>query len=157
MFLALGSNLGDRVANLRGAVRRLEEASVAIERRSSIWETEPVPAGQPPFLNAAVRARTELDPGALLVLTKAIEQALGRRPGPRWGPRPIDVDILLFGDVRVAEPGLDVPHPRLAERAFVLAPLAEVTPAPLPVLGARALDLLARLPPGGLRRTGEPL
>lgn len=157
VFLALGSNLGDRVGNLRAAVQRMEERGLTVERRSSIWETEPVPPGQPAFLNAAIAVRTELDPLALLTLVKAIEGELGRRPGPRWGPRPIDVDMLFFGDERIAEPGLDVPHPRLAGRSFVLAPLAEITNEPLPVLGVRALDLLAELPRGGLSRTGDAL
>lgn len=157
VFLALGSNLGDRVGNLRAAVLRMEERGLTVGARSSIWETKPLPPGQPAFLNAAIEVRTELDPLTLLTLVKAIEGELGRRPGPRWGPRPIDVDVLFFGDERIAEPGLDVPHTRLADRSFVLAPLAEITNEPLPVLGVRALDLLAELPRGGLSRTGDAL
>ena len=143
-YLALGSNLGDRLANLRTAVASLEERGIAVTARSSVWETPPVPAGQSPFLNAVVAAETALDSPSLLRELKAIEHALGRRPGPHWGPRPIDLDILFYGDERIETPELTVPHPRIAERAFVLAPLADITGGALPVLGDSALDLLER-------------
>lgn len=142
VYLALGSNLGDRLANLRAAVAALGECGIAVTARSSVWETPPVPAAQPPFLNAAVVAETVLDPLSLLRELKAIEHALGRRPGPHWGPRPIDLDILFYGDRRIETPELTVPHPRVAERAFVLAPLADITRGALPCLGESALDLL---------------
>ncbi|WP_322796056.1 2-amino-4-hydroxy-6-hydroxymethyldihydropteridine diphosphokinase, partial [Tepidiforma sp.] len=96
------------------------------------------------FLNAAVLAETDLPPHDLLALLKRIEHDLGRRPGRRWGPRPIDLDILFYGDLRLDAEDLTIPHPRIAERAFVLAPLAEVLPGPLPVLGQTAADLLAQ-------------
>lgn len=144
VYLALGSNLGDRLANLRAAVAAIEERGIVVAARSAVWETPPVPAGQPPFLNAAVAAETSIDAPSLLRELKAIEHALGRRPGPRWGPRPIDLDILFYGDGRIDSPDLVVPHPRIAERAFVLAPLSDIARGPLPVLGESALDLLAR-------------
>ena len=150
--IALGSNLGDRLSNLRAAIAALEAAGIAVVRRSFAWETPPVPADQPPFLNAAVLAETDLPPAALLAELKAIEHALGRRPGRRWGPRPIDLDILFYGELRLEAPELTIPHPRIAERAFVLAPLAEILEGPLPVLGASALELLERTGLQGARR-----
>src|SRR6185437_15685660 len=113
----------DRAANLRAAISLMDEAGISTRRRSSIWETEPVPADQPSFLNAVVAAETNFEPGALLAQLKRIEHELGRRPERRWGPRPIDLDILFYGDTALETPTLTVPHPRIAERAFVLAPL----------------------------------
>jgi 2-amino-4-hydroxy-6-hydroxymethyldihydropteridine diphosphokinase len=154
VYIALGSNLGDRLANLRAAVAALEERGVAVTARSAVWETPPVPAGQPPFLNAAVAAETSLEPAALLRELKAIEHALGRRPGPRWGPRPIDLDILFFGDERIDTPALTVPHPRIAGRAFVLAPLSDIAHGPLPVLGRSPAELLRAIGLQGATRQG---
>ncbi|MGH2608931.1 MAG: 2-amino-4-hydroxy-6-hydroxymethyldihydropteridine diphosphokinase, partial [Tepidiformaceae bacterium] len=150
-------NLGDRLANLRAAVRLLPERGVSVTRTSSVWETAPIPADQPPYLNAAVAAETDLSPAKLLAALKAIEHELGRRPARRWGPRPIDLDILFYGDERVSTPGLTIPHERIAERAFVLAPLSEVWPGELPVLGVNAVELLAQVDQSGLTRTGQPL
>ena len=152
--LALGSNLGDRLANLRAALALLEERGLRAVAVSSVWETAPVPADQPPYLNAAVVVDTGLDPPALLATLKEIERLLGRRPGRRWGPRPIDLDILFYDGLRVETPDLVIPHPRVAERGFVLAPLAEVLPGPLPILGRTALELLAGIGAEGLSRTG---
>ncbi len=132
VYLGLGSNMGHREANLRMALGRLEPL-VRIEAVSSLYETAPVGVeAQPPFLNAVARATTGLRPHALLRLVKAIEEEIGRRPGPVWGPRPIDIDILLMGEQVVATDDLAVPHPRLAERGFVLAPLAELAPGLTP-------------------------
>ncbi|MEX0783374.1 MAG: 2-amino-4-hydroxy-6-hydroxymethyldihydropteridine diphosphokinase [Dehalococcoidia bacterium] len=155
VLIALGSNLGDRLANLRAAVALLPDHGVLVTRTSSVWETAPVPADQPPFLNAALRAETELVPAELLAALKSIEHALGRRPSRRWGPRPIDLDILFYGDDRLSTPDLTIPHPLVADRAFVLAPLAEVWPDRLPLLGASAVELLARMDQSGLSRTGQ--
>jgi len=155
VVLALGSNLGDRLGNLRAALGQLETAGVAVSAVSSAWETAPVPAGQPPFLNAALVAETDLAPEALLDLAKAVERALGRRPSRRWGPRTIDVDILFHGDGSFRSERLTIPHPLIAERSFVLAPLAEVLPGPLPVLGRSALELLEKTGTEGLRRLGR--
>jgi 2-amino-4-hydroxy-6-hydroxymethyldihydropteridine diphosphokinase len=152
--IALGSNLGDRLGNLRAAAREMEARGAIVLRRSGIWETAPVPSDQPAYLNAAVTAETDSAPLELLATLKAIEHAFGRRPERRWGPRPIDLDILLYGDQRVDLPGLQLPHPRLLERAFVLAPLSDVWPGALPVLGVRTLDALAATGLDGARRVG---
>lgn len=152
VYIALGSNLGDRLANLRAAVAALDERGIAVTARSSVWETPPVPVDQPPFLNAAVAVETSLEPAALLRELKAIEHALGRRTGPRWGPRPIDLDILFYGDERFETPELTVPHPRIAERAFVLAPLSDITRGPLPVLGHSPVELLEAIGLQGANR-----
>lgn len=155
--LALGSNLGDRRGNLQAALDSLREGGVTITAVSSTWETPPIPADQPPFLNIAVAAETDLPPVELLALAKKIEVSEGRRPARHWGPRTCDIDILFYGDQVITTPKLTVPHPRLSGRAFVLAPLAEVLTGPLPVLGVRALSLLAVTDATGLRRTGVQL
>ena len=132
-YIALGSNLGDRRAMIARAIRRVDQhAGIAVERVSSIIETEPVgPPGQGPYMNAAVRVRTGLDPRGLLEALLAIEIELGRdrsADSVRWGARVIDLDLLVFGQLVIDEPGLRVPHPRLHERVFVLIPLAEIAP-----------------------------
>jgi 2-amino-4-hydroxy-6-hydroxymethyldihydropteridine diphosphokinase len=131
-YIGLGANLGDREATLRRALELLEaEPGVEVTAVSAFRDTAPVGIlDQPRFLNAAARIETTLRPRELLDRLLAIEQALGRtRTGPRFGPRTIDLDLLLYGDSTLAEPGLTVPHPRLHERAFVLGPLAELDPA----------------------------
>jgi 2-amino-4-hydroxy-6-hydroxymethyldihydropteridine diphosphokinase len=130
-FVGLGSNLGDRQRMLWSAVHMLTfNPDVDVVAVSSIRETEPVGLlDQPRFLNAAVAIDTELEPRPLLDLLLAIEGELGRiRGGPRFGPRVVDLDLLLYGDEVVDEPGLTVPHPRLHERRFALEPLAELDP-----------------------------
>src|SRR5262245_22924232 len=132
VYLALGSNLGDRRANLGAAVQRLRE-QVAIEALSSLYETEPAyVTDQPRFLNAALRGRTALAAPALLGFVKQIERELRRAAGQRYGPRSVDIDLLLYGEQTVDAPQLTVPHPRMAERPFVLAPLAEIAPDLIP-------------------------
>jgi 2-amino-4-hydroxy-6-hydroxymethyldihydropteridine diphosphokinase len=125
-FLGLGSNLGDRWAYLRAAVGSLPDV-VAV---SPVYETAPVggPAGQGPYLNLVVELDTDLGPRELLGVARRLEDAAGRVRGERWGPRTLDVDILLVGDLAVEEPDLVVPHPRMWERRFVLAPLADLAP-----------------------------
>lgn len=157
VVLGLGSNLGDRAANLRAAVSLLQERCLSVEQTSSVWETEPVGPPQPAYYNAVIAGETSLTPLELLACTQAIEHILGRRRAERWGPRPIDIDILFYGEERIAEASLTVPHPRIAERAFVLAPLAEVERGPLPGLDATAVELLAATGVAGVRRTGESL
>lgn len=126
VFLGLGSNQGDRHANLLEALRLLG-SEVAITRVSSFYETEPVGyIDQEWFLNAACEATTDKTPRQMLTLANDVEQALGRTREIRWGPRTIDVDILLYDDLVLNEPDLQVPHPRMLERAFVLIPLAEI-------------------------------
>jgi 2-amino-4-hydroxy-6-hydroxymethyldihydropteridine diphosphokinase len=128
-YVGLGTNLGDREALLGQAVELLRER-VDVRAVSSIRETEPWGVvDQPPFLNAAVAVETELTPHELLDLLLELERLLGRtREGPRYGPRTIDLDLLLYGNDMVDEPGLTVPHPRLHERRFALEPLAELDP-----------------------------
>ncbi len=129
VFLSLGSNLGDRRANLEEALRRLEAEGVRVVRRSSWYETDPVGyTDQPAFLNLVVEVRTHLDPHQLLACAQRVEASLGRVRGVRWGPRTVDVDLLLYGSRVLDAAGLTLPHPRLRERAFVLVPLCEVAP-----------------------------
>lgn len=156
-ILALGSNLGDRPANLRAALDLLEELGAIPTRVSAVWDTPPFPPDQPRYLNAVVAVETDLEPEALLAVAKEIEHLLGRRPTGRWRPRPIDIDLLFCGEREVATETLTVPHPRIAERAFVLLPLAEVLEGTLPVLGRSAVDLLEGLDTAGHERTGVRL
>jgi 2-amino-4-hydroxy-6-hydroxymethyldihydropteridine diphosphokinase len=130
-FVGIGSNLGDREGNLRQAVELLSaEDGIDVVVVSEIRETEPVgPVEQGPFLNGAVRIETNLDPRELLERLLAVEQRLGRLRRERWGPRTIDLDLLLYGDNVVNEPGLTVPHPRLHERRFALEPLSDLAPS----------------------------
>jgi len=132
-FIALGSNLGDRAATIRAAVAELGDADgVEVVAVSSLEETDPVGyLDQPRFLNGAAELRTELAPRQLLELLLSVEARFGRdrSAGPRQGPRTLDLDLLLYGSERLAEPGLEVPHPRLHERLFVLRPLAELDPS----------------------------
>jgi 2-amino-4-hydroxy-6-hydroxymethyldihydropteridine diphosphokinase len=129
VYLSLGSNLGDRRANLARAMELLGEAGVRVLRTSSIFETEPMYLEkQPRFFNLAVEAETTLFPRQLLAATRGVERAVGRKPGTRNGPRVIDIDIVLFGKSVVKLPGLAIPHPGMAERRFVLEPLAELAP-----------------------------
>jgi 2-amino-4-hydroxy-6-hydroxymethyldihydropteridine diphosphokinase len=147
-YVGLGSNLGDREQMLRAAVERLEaDPEIDILAVSTFRETDPVGIlDQPRFLNAAVSVETALSPRELLDRLLAIEASLGRsREGPPLGPRTIDLDLLVYGDARVDEPGLNVPHPRLHERRFALEPLAELDPT-LEIPGrGRVEDLLAGL------------
>jgi 2-amino-4-hydroxy-6-hydroxymethyldihydropteridine diphosphokinase len=133
-YLGLGSNQGDRAANLWEATRQLGELhSCAIEQVSRLYETAPVgPQDQPWYLNAALRIETGLSPHELLQAAQGIERSMGRIHGERWGPRIIDIDVLLFGEMRIASAELTIPHPELWKRRFALVPLADVaTSGPL--------------------------
>jgi 2-amino-4-hydroxy-6-hydroxymethyldihydropteridine diphosphokinase len=152
VYLGLGSNLGDRAANLAAAREALARNVLIGIRASSIYETEPwgpVPQGR--YLNQAVGGSTDLTPRALLAKLFEIERVLGRNRARerRFGPRTIDLDILLYNDCAVSEPDLKVPHPRLLERAFVLVPLAEIAPD-VRVKGIAIGDALARLDRSGV-------
>lgn len=128
-LLGLGGNLGDVAATLDTALARLADAGVRVIARSSNWRTPPWgKTDQPAFVNACALVETDLAPRALLDLCLAVETALGRRRAVKWGPRVIDLDILDYDGRAIDEPGLTLPHPHLAERAFVLVPLAEIVP-----------------------------
>lgn len=151
-YIALGSNLGDRRGHLDAGLEALDrEPGITVSAISRFVETEPVgPPGQGPYLNAAARLRTSLAPADLLRAMLAAERDRGRdrSEGERWGPRTLDLDLLLYGDRILEEPGLEVPHPRMHERIFVLGPLAEVGPdAVHPVLGRTVRELLASVGP----------
>jgi 2-amino-4-hydroxy-6-hydroxymethyldihydropteridine diphosphokinase len=148
VYIALGSNVGDREANLREAIRLLTHSGISIVRLSSLYETEPVDyLDQDWFLNAALEAQTELPAAQLLATLRNIESQMGnKKPFPK-GPRLIDLDILLYGDETIATPDLQVPHPRMLQRNFVLVPLAEIAPTLRhPNWLASATDLLAHSP-----------
>ncbi|HZC08061.1 MAG TPA: 2-amino-4-hydroxy-6-hydroxymethyldihydropteridine diphosphokinase [Ktedonobacterales bacterium] len=155
VYLGLGSNLGDRDALLRAALDRLARA-VRVTRVSSVWDTAPLlVTDQPRFHNAVAEGWTRLDPFALLRAIKRIEEELGRVPGPRYGPRPVDIDILLYDTLMLETPELTIPHPQLAVRAFALAPLAEIAPhAWHPALQRDAQTLVAQAPPADVHRLG---
>ena len=155
VYLGLGSNLGDRAANIARGLELLRRVSkdTAV---SSIYETTPQGfQSQPPFLNAACRIWTRLDPYQLMAMLRDMETALGQRRAFANAPRTLDIDILLYGRVVLESPGLTIPHPRMAERAFVLMPLAEIAPAVVhPVLKETVRSMLARVstPLAGVRR-----
>jgi len=129
-YLELGSNLGERFEHLRAGVSALAAAEgVRMVRVSGVYSSEPVGLSeQPEFLNIVVEIETELEPRRLLSLAREIEAGRGRERKERWGPRTLDVDILLYGDLELADPELTIPHPRMAERRFVLEPLCEIAP-----------------------------
>ncbi len=153
VYLGLGSNLGEREDHLRQAVRRLaEHPQLRLTGISSVYETDPVGVlDQPPFLNLVVRLDTEAGPRELLALCQAVEDALGRVRKERWGPRVIDIDILLYGDLRIQEPDLVIPHPEMHGRAFVLVPLGELEPAVRGPEGERVVADLMNLDASGVR------
>jgi 2-amino-4-hydroxy-6-hydroxymethyldihydropteridine diphosphokinase len=141
-YLGLGSNLGDRLEHLRDAIPLLARRGVKPLRSSRVYETEPVGGPrQPDYLNAVLEVETSLVPRALLKTCLEVEADLGRTRGERWGPRVIDIDVLTYGREEIAEPGLEIPHPRMHQRAFVLVPLLELDPNPPLPGGRRVGDL----------------
>jgi 2-amino-4-hydroxy-6-hydroxymethyldihydropteridine diphosphokinase len=154
-LLALGGNVGDVRSTFDRAISMLcESGDTRLVARSSDYATPPWGVTtQPPFVNLCIAVETNLGPQALLARAQAIEQAFGRRRAaePRWGPRPIDIDILAYDDLTLDTPGLTLPHPRLLERAFVLVPLAEIAPDRV-IAGRRVRDALAGLDTTGIRR-----
>jgi 2-amino-4-hydroxy-6-hydroxymethyldihydropteridine diphosphokinase len=155
VYLGLGSNLGDRRAHLLWALDALR-ASVVIDQVSSVYDTAPLlVTDQPRFYNIVCAGRTELAPLPLLHALKAIERGAGRVEGPRYGPRPLDIDILLYDDLLLSLPELIIPHPGIAERAFVLEPLAEIAPGlHHPALGMPVAALLRGIDRVGVERLG---
>lgn len=153
-FVGLGSNLGDREGQIRRAIQILASSpGVSDVQVSSLYETAPVGyLEQPPFLNAAVGFRTTLGPIQLLLLLKQIEQRIGRTPTFRWGPREIDLDLLLYGNQRIERRGLSVPHPAMYERAFVLVPLSEIAPEHRDADGRSLDQILDRLDAAAVRQ-----
>ena len=171
-YLGLGSNLGDRLNNLRMAYKLLRLPSVTSRPEappkgvlthlgsSPVYETAPWGiTEQPDFLNCVLEVQTSLSPQDLLRWVKRVEATMGREEGPRFGPRNIDVDILLYGNMTIEEPDLQVPHIKMHERAFVLIPLADLAPRILhPMLGTPIEELVATVAgPEGVRRWGPPL
>jgi 2-amino-4-hydroxy-6-hydroxymethyldihydropteridine diphosphokinase len=158
-YVGLGSNLGDRLENLLRAVRLLEERDVAVRRSSRVYETEPVGGPeQPDYLNAVVEVEAKGSARDLLETCLRIEDEMGRVREERWGPRVIDLDVLTFGEEEIDEPDLQVPHPRMHERGFVLIPLLELDADPPLPGGRKAGSLrLGVLAVGGVRPHAPPL
>ena len=141
-FIGLGSNVGDRLDHLRRAVAELAATDgIEIVATSSVYETDPVGPPQPDFLNAVVEIETMLGPHDLLARLKEIERIVGRAPTERWGPREIDLDLLLYGDVEIDSETLKVPHPEMFQRAFVVVPLRELDPSLADDIGSDGVRL----------------
>jgi len=151
VYLGLGANVGDTQDNLRAAVRLLRQSGCSVTAVSSMYLTKPVGVtDQPDFLNAVIAVRTALGPLDVLRVCESVEETLGRERTIRWGPRVIDIDILLYEGVAVDEEGLVVPHPRMLERAFVLVPLAEIAPDVEVAEGLTAREAAGRIGQAGV-------
>lgn len=158
VYLSLGSNLGSREENIARAIDALGSRGVRVTRQSSMYETEPVEVtDQPWFLNCVIEAETELEPAALMHVLLSIEREMGRERVVPKGPRLIDMDILLYASQVIHDHDLEIPHPRMAQRKFVLAPLVEIAPdAVHPTLDRTAQDLLQSISDAGeVKKMGE--
>jgi 2-amino-4-hydroxy-6-hydroxymethyldihydropteridine diphosphokinase len=155
VYLALGTNLGDRPENLRAAIAALPPAVTVLER-SPVYETPPWGVtDQPAFLNMVIKGETRRKPQRLLKHLKSLETQLGRLPSVRYGPRKIDIDLLFYDGILLKTPELTIPHPNLHERAFVLVPLADLAPELLhPVFGKTVRQMLAEVDATGVKRYG---
>jgi 2-amino-4-hydroxy-6-hydroxymethyldihydropteridine diphosphokinase len=153
VYLSLGSNLGDRRANITKALEQLNKGGIEVRQVSSYYRTEPVGyTAQSWFVNCAAEVATDLMPLQLVRRCQAIERGLGRKPGVRNGPRPIDIDILLYGNAVVSSAEITIPHPRMAERRFVLQPLSEIAPsAEHPLTRQSVHEMLASAPPAAVK------
>lgn len=158
VFIGLGSNVGAREENLDRAVDALSRIDAAqVLHRSSLYDSAPFGPPQPRYLNAVVQIDCALEPAQLLTILKQIERDGGRTQGPAWAPRPIDLDILIWAGRRVAQPELQIPHPELHKRRFVLEPLCELAPQLAhPVLGVTVTELLAKLSAQDVVRVSSP-
>jgi 2-amino-4-hydroxy-6-hydroxymethyldihydropteridine diphosphokinase len=158
VLIGLGGNIGDPLEAMRSALRALDEnPDCKVLRVSSVWKTPPWGVtDQPDFLNACASISTTLEPRAFLDLCLSIEKDLKRIRDQRWGPRSIDMDVLFFGDRMISEEGLNVPHPRIADRAFVLVPLAEIAPDKK-ITGTGVAQLAAKADVSGMIRLDEVL
>lgn len=150
VYLGLGSNIGKREDNCAKAISLLEKNGLKIAKRSTMHETEPWGVrDQPRFINMALEAETDLSPEELLTVIKTIENKMGRRPGKKWGPRIIDIDIIIYDNVSMTSDDLSIPHPLMHEREFVLRPMSEIAPdMKHPVLGITISELLDKKGPG---------
>lgn len=158
VFIAIGSNLGDREENLKEAIRLAEAGGgLSVVRVSSFYESEPWGVTeQPRFVNAVFEARTSLSARGLLRYLKEIEKKMGRAPAEKWGPRLIDMDIIFYGNMVIKEDDFEVPHPRAHERSFVMIPLVEIAPdVAHPVLRRTASEIADGLDRTGLKRIGD--
>ncbi len=154
-FIGLGSNLGNRLGNLRGAVESMRGNGLRVLAASSVYDTDPVGPPQPNYLNAAVALEAELPPAELVAVLKKVEAEIGREQTERWGPRIIDLDLLLYGEQTVSEPGIAVPHRELTNRAFALVPILEIDhDVELP--SGEPLSAFCEKTPAGIRLFAPP-
>lgn len=155
VYVGLGSNVGDRLENLKRAVASMRSRGLNVLATSSVYETDPVGPPQPDFLNAAVEIESDLEAGEIVALLKEIEAANGRQKTERWGPREIDLDLLLLDGQVISEGGITVPHPELTNRPFVLVPVLELDPD-LELPSGEPLEAFCEVNPEGVNFFSDP-